>query len=525
MPLTYPLSRRRLLKYTAAGTIGGSTVAACADDSSEFVDAAETPGSGEPPVFPHDQAGHDHADGTHAHGNPGENPYTMCPTTLTISMVHVNDLHAGYQLDSSGISPVARLVGYYRQVQRENSSIVFTNAGDDFEKGSVAEVLSEGRATLEIAKALPFDIRCIGNHDFAWSEDLLLEYSDNPSGTTLCSNVEFAGPDPERWKAVEFVKRTVGCVRIGYFGMVGKPWNEFNEQVDGSFYPNFPMRHDYVERARELVATYRESVDVMVMLSHLGLGQDREIAREVDGIDIILGGHSHSIVVPEEIVNNTIIVQAGASAQWIAHLDLEMDGVTREILGYTYQLLLNAPSELPVDDDTQAMIEEVLSRLAPEATEVVGICSSTVRPERLAQMMARAASEVLPADAALIDRGTAWTSVPRGEVTRQDFINAFTVERQPAGTPGYNSLGRVSLSGASLMLIRDAVPADWGSVFPDTIEPEQAYTFATQRHIAGRLTERFGIDERPALEPAGECFAVLADWATRRMAEGVPLDD
>lgn len=520
MPLRHPLTRRRFLKITASTTLGSAGVA-CADNGAE-TDGSADAGTDVTVELPHDQPVHLHD--AHSH-NPGDNPYTMCPSSLIISMIHVNDLHAGYQLGDDGVSPVARLVGYYRSIQRLNASIMFTNAGDDFEKGAVAEVMSEGQSTLEIARALPFDVRCIGNHDFAWSEDVLLQYSENPSGATVCSNVSYSGAESDRWKAVPFHTRTIGCVRIGYFGMVGKPWNEFNEQVEGDFYPDFPMRHDYVERARELVAEHRESVDILVMLSHLGLGLDRQIAQEVDGIDIILGGHSHSIVVPEEIVNDTIIVQAGASAQWIAHLDLDIDGVNREITGYTYQLLLNTPSELPLDQPTQEMIEEVLDRLVPRATETVGSATRSIPPDALVQTMAQAAADVTGADAAVIDRGTAWVGVPRGDVTRQHFINAFTVERQPAGTPGYNSIGTVTLSGADLQRIIDTIEADWGRVFPETIEAGRTYTLATQRHIGGRLAARFGVEEPSDFEPIGECFSVLAAWAQERAAAGKSLDE
>jgi 5'-nucleotidase/UDP-sugar diphosphatase len=440
--------------------------------------------------------------------------------------VHVNDVHANYSPDAHGNSPVARIVGYWKRVQASREFSIFTNAGDDFEKGSVAECMSDGETTLRVTRLAGYDVRCIGNHDFAWSEESVLAHSDDPVGQTVSSNVTYSGATPERWKARTTVILERGCVRVGYFGMVGKPWNEFNEQYDGDFFPNFPMRHDYVERARELVAELRPQVDVLIMLSHLGLGTDREIAAAVDGIDIVLGGHSHSIVNPEEIVNETIIIQAGSSAAWIAQLDVDVDTLSKEITGYRYNLLLNAPDTAPPDEQTDAAIAALLWELAPAADEVVGRTSGSLSATEMSALLARACVSVLACDAAIVDRSTAWVTLGSGDKTPQDFIRVFTVERQPAGTPGYNSVGMGTVTGAALQTVRNALPDDWGWAGPEVIEPTATYRIAVQRHVAGRLRERFG--EAAQLQDftlVNECWAVLTDWSRRQTALGKTIDE
>ena len=528
MPLRHPLSRRsfirRVAQLSSAGLLGGcadggnsqgdpDTATNDEDDTANAADAGTLDSSND------DTDGEDAATGT-------SDAAPACAPVVTLAMVHVNDLHANYAPDAQGISPVARIVGYWKQVKATQPFAIFSNAGDDFEKGSVAECMSDGESTLQVTRLAGFDVRCIGNHDFAWSEESVLGHSDDPTGQTVSSNVSYTGPNPERWRAQNTVILERGCVRIGYFGMVGKPWNEFNEQYDGDFFPNFPMRHDYVERAREIVAELRPQVDVLIMLSHLGLGTDREIATAVDGIDIVLGGHSHSIVNPEEIVNDTIIIQAGSSAAWIAQLDVDVDTTSKEITGYRYTLQLNAEGTAPADGETNTAIVALMQELAPAAAEVVGRASSSLSAAEMAGLLARACVPVLECDAALIDRSTAWVTVPRGDVTPQKFIQVFTVERQPAGTPGYNSLGRGTLSGAALALVRDAVPAEWGWVGPELLEPTATYRIAVQRHIAGRFSERFG--EAVVLqdyELQDECWSVLTDFSRLQTAAGKAVDE
>jgi 5'-nucleotidase/UDP-sugar diphosphatase len=529
MPLRFPLSRRSFLIRGAS--LSGLAAASCSDepesvqgdpDADSFADtgadvnADAAVDAGEPG----DAVGTDTADGS----APGPDA-AACTGSVTISMVHVNDIHSNYSPDASGVSPVSRIVGYHRSVLATNPLTIFTNAGDDFEKGAVAEAMSGGIATLDITRAMGFDVRCIGNHDFAWSEDVMLDFSDDPTAATISSNVGYTGPTPERWKAREFVIREVDCLRIGYFGMVGQPWNEFNEQYEGNFFENFPMRHDYVERATELVNEYRSQVDILIMCSHLGLGLDRLIAEAVPGIDIILGGHSHSIVNPEQIVGETIIIQAGSSAQFIAHLDVDVDRETREITGYRYELLLNSPGVVPVDEDMDRMVTEILTRTAPNWAEVVGTASRRLDAADMAQVMSEAAAQVLNADAAFTDRGTAWVAVGSGDVTAQDFINCFTVERQPAGTPGYNSYGVASVSGAVLRQMQANVDPEWGAAGPTEIDDTATYSVALQRHVAGRTGRYFGdgavISDYTL---ADECFAILSEYARQRATEGLSID-
>ena len=102
--------------------------------------------------------------------------------------------------------------------------------------------------------------------------------------------------------------------------------NERNEQYTGDFFPSdFPARWDWTERAREIVTAHRAEVDLLVCISHLGNGGDEALAAAVDGIDVILGAHSHTVLMREEVVNNTIIIQCGSSLGWVGRLDLDFD--------------------------------------------------------------------------------------------------------------------------------------------------------------------------------------------------------
>jgi hypothetical protein len=132
--------------------------------------------------------------------------------------------------------------------------------------------------------------------------------------------------------------------------------------------------------------------------------------------------------------------------------------------------------------------------------------------------------ETLEVDAAFVGLNTARKEWRRGGLTRQDVFDAFSVEREPVGTPGFTSLYRLKITGAELALVKAALPesAYWGPVTP---APEGIYTIALQKAPALHQREYFG--RRIGLsapEPARELWDVLVRFASERSAERLSLD-
>ena len=445
----------------------------------------------------------------------------------TVTFVHVNDIHGNFNPTGDGISPVARIRGFVDRVKRENPFTVFTNGGDDFEKGSVAEVLSEGEATIEVVDALRFDVRAIGNHDFAWSKERVLEYSRSNWGPVLCGNVRYTGADPSRWGAVDFTAIDVGCVRVGFFGLVSKPWNERNEQYDGDFYDTeFPSRWDPVEQARELVAAHRAEVDLLVFVSHLGVGTDREVAAAVEGIDVILGAHSHTLLAQPERIGQTLIVQCGSSAGVIGRLDIEFDLRARRRVSERFLMTPNLPGIVPHNERVQQVIESVMARWAPDADRTRGTVGASCDTARIGRVAARAAMAELSCQAAVVDLETVWKSWSAGALTQQDFIDTFKVERQPAGTAGFNAFYVANVRGSGLTELVARAGERYVVAAPDAIDPDAWYRLAVQKILVTNTAYYLGV-EIPLVDGnfAAEAWDLLDRFATQRTLEGRTLDE
>ena len=401
--------------------------------------------------------------------------------TQTVSFVHVNDLHAAYIRDATGTTPFEKIKGFEQQVRSQNPHTVFVNAGDDHEKGSVAELLSQGLSSLEVGEAMQFDVKTIGNHDFAWNPEGALRYTRDPHAAVVCTNIDYEGPDPAAWGALPYVEVQVGCVRVGFFGLASGPWNDQDQPYQGRYYPDFPMRYDYIAVAQEIIAAHRSSVDLLVLVSHLGYDGDLWLASQVTGIDVVLGGHSHSMVTAPQKVGATLIVQASHSGRYVARLDVTLDLAAEGIAATSYSLVSTASGSMPVDPHVQATIDSVVSQYAPEAYSIVGHVSEPRDAAQIAAIAAKAALAQIGADAAAVDPGTVWTLWTAGPLTQQSMADTFKVERESPGTPGFSGLYTATVDGSDLQTMAAQLPAGWGWAGPDTIDPGKNYVVALQK--------------------------------------------
>ncbi len=445
-------------------------------------------------------------------------------TRQKISFVHVSDVHAHYNPDAEGIPPVARLRGIYEQTRRENPFTLFTDGGDDYEKGSIAEALSEGETTRRVVRAMGYDIRTLGNHDFAWSLPELLAFSHDPTAAVLAANVRMVGPSPGEepgWQG--YVERQVGCLRVGFFGLTPRPWNEKDEPYDDNFYPELESRFDFVTQTREIIAAHRREVDLLVLVSHLGIDDDIRIARETQGVDLILGGHTHTLLEQPMEIGGSRIVHVGAQAEYAGRMALDFDLKARRLLGYDFTLI-PAAAAAP-DFDMVATVETILLPYREAFTTQFTQVNDFLDRDAVAQLAARAAVESLGIDAALVAPHTVWDEWAPGGLTQQQVLDTLAVEREPVGQPGFSSLYRLEVSGDDLLLARRqmAGAAYWG---PQRVDPARRYTLAVQKAPAYHQRHYFGreIGRRPP-QPATELWQAVVKLGRARNEQRLAIDE
>jgi len=440
--------------------------------------------------------------------------------TQKVSFVHVGDMHARFDPVEDSYS---RVRAFLNKVRLENPYTIFTNAGDDHEKGSVAEQYSSGNAVTEATFAMQFDVRTIGNHDFAWGVDHLLAYSRDPHSMVLSSNTRYDGADARGLGSVDYGVLEVGCLRIGFFGMVGMPWNELDEQVPQDYLPSLHTTFDYSELAGKIVDAHRGEVDLMVMVSHLGSAEDEKVAANVNGLDLVLGGHSHDPP-KQQIINNTLVIQPSIYASGVTRVDLNVNLATRSVSSFSYQEQL-VWQLTEIDSTIHQAIGDILTKYAPNAQQPVSYLERSQDQNGRAAIAAIAGRNRYAADAALLDPARANPNLtwPSGKVTPQNLLDGYFIERQPSNTPGINALYMVEVSGEGLQLMKGQQPA-W--IYSGLLTPNAGSRYKVIIHKGAALNPSLFFPGVNFLSVVflSETWEVLAKYGADRTAACLFLD-
>lgn len=447
-----------------------------------------------------------------------------CPPSArvkTVTLVHATDLHATYAPFEKGVSRWARVRGYFDAVARERPDALFLGGGDEHEKGSVAELISAGAATREATRALRFHARVLGNHDFAWGAPALLEHARDPRAVTLASNLSWTGADRLAFAATDYAEFSVAGLRVGLIGLVTMPWTERDEPATAD-YPGFRGDWRFADAARRLARTKGKDADILILLSHLGREDDLKVADAVAELDFVLGGHTHGWTWTPERRGNAWVVESGHDAKFVARVDLDYDPSAKRICAVRHALV-PVDARLPASPRVQAEIAEILQRRAPGAEAPSGCAARAATRESAAALAAEAAREELGADAALVDLKTVWTPWKKGPVDAQDFLDAFKVERQPPGTPGFNSFYKAFVLPGDWARVRGKLDRSrW--VLSDRGAGGAVRTVVLPKRAALHAREDLGL-ELSEVRPAAEVWSVLDARARRRAREKRCVDE
>jgi 5'-nucleotidase len=275
-----------------------------------------------------------------------------------LTILHTNDWqshvlgfgpNAEYTPDTTGddatVGGLARMKTLIDEIRGATPHPVQLYDGGDWMAGSLFQLLATSHAAeLQMMEALGFDAITPGNHEFDWGPQVLGQMISRADalGVNVPIVASNTHPNPEDdgddLLEVHFdsgriettrVQVLDNGLRIGLLGIVGDSAQAITPAVAPSSFS------DAATAAQEAVASLQaEGVDLVVALSHSGVSADVEMTDAVPGIDVVVGGHSHTALHEIVLSDNSIIVQAGALTQYLGQLDLAFDGTTWEVEGY-----------------------------------------------------------------------------------------------------------------------------------------------------------------------------------------------
>jgi 2',3'-cyclic-nucleotide 2'-phosphodiesterase (5'-nucleotidase family) len=196
-----------------------------------------------------------------------------------------------------------------------------------------------------------------------------------------------------------YVIKEVAGVKVGVLGLAYPKTARTTAPKNVAaveFHPPRPAVEEYLPKVRA------DGAEVVVALSHLGLGADLRLARDVAGIDVIVGGHSHNRMAEATQVGDTLVVQAGAHGSDLGRLDLTVAG--GKVTGHRRVLIPLTHDTVPTDPAAEAFLARLLDPHRPALDEVVGTAAGwLVRADTLGGQVARKRAAESPADSLFAD--------------------------------------------------------------------------------------------------------------------------
>lgn len=231
-----------------------------------------------------------------------------------IVIFHLNDIHG--ELDH-----FARIAGILQREREKNPHVLFMDAGDNFSGNPFVDLYEpKGEPILELLNRLKCDVQVLGNHEFDYGQEILKSYMERVVFPVICANVEAQQailPQPKPYVILE-----TGGIKIAVLGLI-----QVNRH--SRLPATMPARltglrfSDPLETALEYRHLNKDN-HIFVALSHLGLSTDHKLAEKMGELDLIIGGHSHTLIEEPTVTNGVLIVQAGGHSDYLGRLDLKV---------------------------------------------------------------------------------------------------------------------------------------------------------------------------------------------------------
>jgi 5'-nucleotidase len=248
---------------------------------------------------------------------------TPAAADFTLTILHTNDFHSRIEpinkydsgcgaedaAENKCFGGSARLVTAIRERRAAAVNPLLVDGGDQFQ-GSLFYTYYKGKAAAEMMMALGYQAMTVGNHEFDDGPEVLRGFIDAVTFPVLMSNADISREASLRDVIRPSTVIEVGGQKIGLIGLTPEDTNEL-----ASPGPNVVFEDPAGALAREVAKLAAEGVDKIVVLSHSGYEVDKQVAARVGGIDVIVGGHSHTLLA------NTIEGAAGPYPTWVTAPD------------------------------------------------------------------------------------------------------------------------------------------------------------------------------------------------------------
>ncbi|WP_170465270.1 bifunctional metallophosphatase/5'-nucleotidase [Ruegeria arenilitoris] len=388
-----------------------------------------------------------------------------------LTILHTNDIHSRIEsinkydstCDAEGeaegkcFGGVARLktIVDARRDALSDGNVLLLDAGDPFQ-GSLFYTTYKGAAEAEFMEAIGYDAMAVGNHEFDDGPEGLAAFVDAVSFPVISGNLDLSSSAELKDRVLNHVVLEVGGEKIGIISALA------TDTVDTSSPGKDVLFQDEIESlTADVEALKAEGVDIVIALTHVGLAKDLEIAERVPGLDLVIGGHSHTLLSNTQdgaagpypmMVGDVPVVQAYAYSKYLGEVTLTFDDDGNLVSAEGEPILLDASVE--PNADIAARVAEMGAPIEEMKKQVVANSAAAIQGDRNVcrvqecemgnlvadAMLARVADQ--GAQLAIANSGGLRASIDPGDVTMGEVLTVL---------PFQNTLSTFEISGQGVI--------------------------------------------------------------------------
>ena len=369
--------------------------------------------------------------------------------TKEITLLHSNDMHGDFladKVDKKLTGGVSMLSGYLTKCRNEDPNVIYAIAGDMF-RGSVLDSEFHGVSTIQIMNLLAPDVVTLGNHETDYGVAHLLFLEKMATFPIINANLYIKENDTRLFDPCYVME--IDGMKILFIGIITEEVisQTKGEKLIGSFIGIEEAAHE----VGKICNAYNGlDVDLTVLLTHIGFEEDKKLAALLDpawGVDIIIGGHSHTFIDKPAEVNNILIVQAGTGTDQIGRFDLVIDTDSNNVLSYKWQAVPINEETCPKDQRIEELIGSIKAKTDLKYAKVVANFDYELEHHdrwiqtELGGVFADAMKDSLAVDLFFMGSGSVRKDHMGPIVTLQDFTECYPYDGKSYG---------VKITGAQL---------------------------------------------------------------------------
>lgn len=420
--------------------------------------------------------------------------------TKKFTILHSNDMHGDFLAEIRGqegklIGGLALLSGYINKVRKEEENVLYVIAGD-MVQGSLIDSEYKGISTMEIMNFLNPDVVALGNHEFDYGLPHLLFLEKMANFPIVNANL-YIKKYNKRLMQSHLILNKAGFDILFTGVITEKVMDSLNQD---KLISSFVTLEEASREIEKICNAYKNNdIDLTIILTHIGFESDLELAKMINpeaGVDIIIGGHSHTVLEKPVMVNGILVVQAGVGTDQIGRFDIVVDDDTNKIVEYTWKLIPIDNNLADPDPALALFISSFQEAVDTKYNAIAGkLAVQVTHPLReietsLGNLVSDIVAERAECDVALIGSGWIRSKALGPLITLKDLLTCF---------PFDDYLAKYSIHGAQLIstfnhIMRPENRTGEGECFQVNKEVKAVYSESEKRLLSLKVN---GVEVSP----------------------------